>query len=148
MLFRSDNPGNLEEERRLLYVAITRAEKHCYLTWAHSRWRFGKADNYVIRSRFLDDIDSQFIAEKSEEGASGGDYMPWKSSGIKRPWSDNFEIDRPYTGFHGWGEGYHRSSDRMQNSRPVAGQFMADRKPKITSPHHPERAVNPFSESV
>lgn len=142
-----DNPGNLEEERRLLYVAITRAEKHCYLTWAHSRWRFGKADNCVIRSRFLDDIDSQFITEKSEEGASGGDYMPWKSSGIKRPWSDNFEINRPYTGFHDWGEGYHRSSDRMQNSRPVAGQFMADRKPKITSPHHPERAVNPFSES-
>lgn len=143
-LMSLDNPKNLEEERRLLYVAITRAEKHCYLTWAHSRWRFGKADQYVEKSRFLADIDPQFVDHRSEGGVPGG--MTWKTSGIDRPWSDNFEINRPYTGFRDWGEGYHRSSNRMQNSRPVAGQFMADPKPKITSPHRPEQAVNPFSE--
>lgn len=146
-LLSLNNPKDIEEERRLLYVAITRAEKHCYLSWAHTRWLFGKLDTLIDKSRFLDDIDPQFVVNKSEGGMQSGSYMPWKSDSFARPWSDNFEIDQPYTGFHDWGEGYHRSSNRMQNSRPVAGQFMADEKPKITSPHQAEKAINPFSES-
>jgi DNA helicase-2/ATP-dependent DNA helicase PcrA len=65
----------------------------------------------------------------------------------KRPWEDDYEIDKPYTGSHPWGSEYPQKSSRWQNSRPVAGQFMADAKPKITSPHKAEQAVDPFSES-
>ena len=141
--------GNqLEEERRLLYVAITRAEKHCYLTWAHARWRYGKMDPFVEPSCFLDDIDPTFISKKSEGGSAMSQGRPWENDGHSRPWSDNFEIDQPYTGFHAWGDGYRKASNRMQNSRPVAGQFMADMKPKITGPHRREEAVNPFSQRM
>ena len=67
--------------------------------------------------------------------------------GARRPWEDDYEIERPYMGSRVWGNEYPRRSSRMQNSRPVAGQFMADPKPKITAPHQPEQAVNPFSTS-
>lgn len=50
----------MEEERRLLYVAITRAEKHCILTCAKSRWRYGRLENFMP-SRFLRDIDPQYL---------------------------------------------------------------------------------------
>ena len=50
----------LEEERRLLYVAMTRAEKHCILTYAKNRWRYGKMD-FGVPSRFLKEIDGRLI---------------------------------------------------------------------------------------
>ena len=165
MSMNEDN--ELEEERRLLYVAITRAEKHCFLTWAHERWRYGKLERYN-RSQFVDDIDSKFLdfksSGKSYSNASsfGSRYKAWgegfddepsydnssyDNRQTRRPCDDDYEINQPYTGYHAWGEGYQRRSNRMQNSRPVAGQFMADPKPKITSPKKPEVAVNPFSAS-
>lgn len=52
--------GELEEERRLLYVAITRAKRHCYLTWAKSRYRYGKTE-FGTPSRFIKEIDSALI---------------------------------------------------------------------------------------
>lgn len=52
--------GELEEERRLLYVAITRAKRHCYLTWAKSRYRYGKME-FGTPSRFIKEIDSALI---------------------------------------------------------------------------------------
>lgn len=55
----------LEEERRLLYVAITRAEKHCVLTSAKNRFRYGKME-FGNPSRFIKEIDSAFIQEDSE----------------------------------------------------------------------------------
>ncbi len=51
---------DLEEERRLLYVAITRAARHCLLTCAKNRWRYGKMESYAT-SRFIQDIDSQYL---------------------------------------------------------------------------------------
>ena len=50
----------LEEERRLFYVAITRAEKHYYLTFAKMRFRYGKME-FSQPSRFLRDIDVKFL---------------------------------------------------------------------------------------
>ena len=50
----------LEEERRLFYVAITRAEEHCYLSYAKSRFRYGKME-FSSPSRFLRDIDPQYL---------------------------------------------------------------------------------------
>ena len=73
----SDSMRGLEEERRLFYVAITRAEEHCYLSFAKSRFRFGKTE-MSSPSRFLKDIDSRFlnvpqseqVAQRVDEGAS------------------------------------------------------------------------------
>lgn len=97
----------LEEERRLLYVAITRAEKHCVLTSAKNRFRYGKME-FGNPSRFIMEIDSAFIQEDSEMphddngfGSSGygrggygnggyGGRMPWDNHSI----SSQFKPDR------------------------------------------------------
>ena len=120
----------MEEERRLLYVAITRAEKHCIMTSAKNRWRFGKME-FDTPSRFIKDIDSRFIHIESEFEVEASD--------------DSFHT--PYSGSSYSGDVYRRYSDRMQNSRPVASQFQADVKPKITAPRRAEEAVDPFSTS-
>lgn len=64
-----DSPRALEEERRLFYVAITRAEEHCYLSFAKTRFRYGdmKLGN---PSRFLRDIDINFLRMPHESGVS------------------------------------------------------------------------------
>ena len=97
----------LEEERRLLYVAITRAEKHCVLTSAKNRFRYGKME-FGNPSRFIKEIDPAFIQEDSEMphddngfGSSGygrggygnggyGGRMPWDNHSI----SSQFKPDR------------------------------------------------------
>ncbi len=58
----------LEEERRLLYVAITRAERRCILTCAKNRWRYGKME-FDVPSRFLNEIDPRYIRFEGEAGA-------------------------------------------------------------------------------
>ena len=102
----------LEEERRLLYVAITRAEKHCILTNAKNRFRYGKME-FDNPSRFIDEIDASLIegGEETLESSFGGGY------GGRMPW------DRDRSGY---GRNY-------QNAKPVASQFMADPKPSYTS---------------
>jgi len=72
-----DSMRGLEEERRLFYVAITRAEEHCYLSFAKSRYKFGKTE-FSSPSRFLKDIDVRYlslpqgeqISRQVDEGAS------------------------------------------------------------------------------
>lgn len=56
----ADSPRALEEERRLFYVAITRAEKRCFFSYAKMRYRYGKME-FSTPSRFLRDIDSRFM---------------------------------------------------------------------------------------
>ena len=56
----------LEEERRLFYVAITRAEQHCFLSYAKSRFRYGKME-FSTPSRFLRDIDPRFIKFEQQD---------------------------------------------------------------------------------
>jgi DNA helicase-2/ATP-dependent DNA helicase PcrA len=73
-----DNPRQLEEERRLLYVAITRAEKHCVLSCAQYRYRYGRLE-YDTPSRFIRDIDLRYLkTDNSDESARKsplGGYM-------------------------------------------------------------------------
>lgn len=64
-----DNPRAVEEERRLFYVAITRAEQNCILSYAKSRYRNGKTD-MCTPSRFLKDIDARYLDMPSDAGAS------------------------------------------------------------------------------
>lgn len=56
-----DSIRGLEEERRLFYVAITRAEEHCFLSFAKSRFKFGKME-FGSPSRFLKDIDAHYLS--------------------------------------------------------------------------------------
>lgn len=126
----------LEEERRLLYVAITRAEKHCILTNAKNRWRYGKME-FDNPSRFIDEIDGKLIDSQDEVGGnlfgfraesrlgsrsgsradSMSDQPEWaRAQRPRRPWED---AEQP------------RYSSRYQNSKPVASQFVADPKPSL-----------------
>ena len=132
----------LEEERRLLYVAITRAEKHCILTCAQNRFRYGRME-YDTPSRFIRDIDPELLEVQGEAG--GGDTS-FGSAGRQA-------YNRYDGGAYGTGKtgGYSRSSryesespEWMQNPRPVASQFKADPKPRAVAPRQPEKPVNPF----
>lgn len=128
----------LEEERRLLYVAITRAEKHCIMTCAQNRFRYGRME-YDTPSRFIKDFDPHLIRVVSE---TGGDSFG-RSVGSVR--SDGFSRSDGYT--RGYGETTSRGSQWMQNPRPVATQFRADPKPRAVAPRQPEKPVEPFSDS-
>lgn len=138
----------MEEERRLLYVAITRAEKHCIMTSAKNRWRFGKME-FDTPSRFIKDIDPKLMVVESESDELG--LQAAKHSGVNcrtsSGYGHEYSSDVPYIGRNTWGDGEFRMNDRMQNSRPVASQFRADAKPKITAPRRAETAVDPFSAS-
>ncbi len=81
----ADNMRQLEEERRLLYVAITRAEKHCILTCAQYRFRYGRME-YDTPSRFIRDIDPQLLQVAGEAHQSMGVQNP-------RPTGTQFRAD-------------------------------------------------------
>ena len=112
--------NGLEEERRLLYVAITRAEKHCILTNAKNRMRYGKME-FNPESRFLRGINRDFMQDESEFNRS--------------------RLQRLGITPRGGGQ-----KGREQNSRPVATQFRADPKPRIVPHRDDAKPVNPFSE--
>jgi DNA helicase-2/ATP-dependent DNA helicase PcrA len=85
----------LEEERRLLYVAITRAEKHCILTCAQNRFRFGRME-YDTPSRFIRDIDPAYLRVESQKGGGhdedyGTRRLPWTQN--PRPVATQFVAD-------------------------------------------------------
>ena len=61
----------LEEERRLFYVAITRAEQYCFLSFARSRFRYGQTE-FSNPSRFLQDIDPRYVVMDQGGGFSSG----------------------------------------------------------------------------
>ena len=82
----SDSARGLEEERRLFYVAITRAERHCFLTCAKNRWRFGKLE-FDVPSRFLADIDPSLVEEEGKREERG--WMQQNS----RPVASQFKAD-------------------------------------------------------
>lgn len=77
-----DSPREMEEERRLMYVAITRAERHCFLSYAKSRYRYGKME-FGSPSRFLSDIDPQYLNHQSS-GRSAHNVSQWDD--IELPW--------------------------------------------------------------
>ncbi len=153
----TDSMRKLEEERRLLYVAITRAEKRCILTCAKSRYRFGRME-FDAPSRFFKDIDSKLVEVESEEQPLTRHYVTPSPQGArgKSPFADQalpfgdslltssspLGERMPAGQVRGWS-----SSSRWQNSTPVASQFMADPKPKITGPKRPEQPVNPYGEA-
>ena len=120
----------LEEERRLLYVAITRAEKHCILTNAQNRFRYGKME-FDNPSRFIEEIDSELIeGEGMPSRSSFGGFGRRSSYGSDR---STYGSDRSSgRGSYGSEGGY---GGRMPwDSKSVSSQFKADAKPSYTSP--------------
>ena len=114
----------LEEERRLLYVAITRAEKHCILTNAKNRFRYGKME-FDNPSRFIDEIDASLIegGEEAPESSFGGGRSSYGGYGSEGGYGGRMPWDRDRSGYR----------REYQNAKPVASQFMADPKPGFKS---------------
>ena len=118
----------LEEERRLLYVAITRAEKHCILTNAKNRFRYGKME-FDNPSRFIDEIDASLIDAQDE---MNGSYFGGGSSYEK---SSSYRERSSYGGGYGnrmpWDQ-KRRINDRDEEVpewKRVTSQFRPDPKP-------------------
>lgn len=68
-------PKEMEEERRLFYVAVTRAKRFCYLTYAKSRFRYGNMD-FPVPSQFLDEIDKRHVREQANDFEQAATGMP------------------------------------------------------------------------
>lgn len=100
----SDNgdTASMEEERRLFYVAITRAEKHLFFSYAKSRYRFGKRET-AIRSQFLNEVDHGVV--RTETGASirRRSYSSFKSSDFAglsgKPTTNDFSEEKSTVDF-------------------------------------------------
>ena len=118
----------LEEERRLLYVAITRAEKHCILTCAQNRFRYGRME-YDTPSRFIKDFDPNLLRVEGNAGIAGlsGSASYSGSSSSNSGFSSSSSYRRP-----------------VQNPRPAATQFIADVKPRLV----PVRKETPRPQSA
>lgn len=120
-----DSVRQMEEERRLLYVAITRAEKRCLLSYAKSRFRYGKVE-YGMPSRFLRDIDGCYLSSPSISSSLFGvasHASPWKTS-------DYHSSPRMVPKVHGdssrQGNGY---SDQCSSRRKMGGLASSPNKP-------------------
>ena len=118
----------LEEERRLLYVAITRAEKHCILTNAKNRFRYGKME-FDNPSRFIDEIDSSLIEAQDEMNSSyfggGSSYDRSASYGERSSYGGGYGKRMPW-------DQKRRISDRDEDVpewKRVTSQFRPDPKP-------------------
>ena len=109
----------LEEERRLLYVAITRAEKHCILTCAQNRFRYGRME-FDTPSRFIKDFDPSLLKVEGNSGLAGLSGLSSRASTTSIPSHTNTSS-------------YRRP---VQNPRPVATQFMADPKARMVPVRH------------
>ncbi len=125
-----DSTRQMEEERRLLYVAITRAEKRCLLSYAKSRFRYGKVE-YGMPSRFLKDIDRGYIEQSSQGGQSalfGADRSatPWgRSSSQSGMWGTS---DAPR-----FMSSRTQSASRTQTIQPTQRRTVISAKPAAPS---------------
>ena len=81
---RAIEAGDVEEERRLCYVGITRAKRELYLTYARSRSLFGGRD-WNMRSRFIDEIPME-LTDRDEEAPTGPDAAAtWGGAAVPEP---------------------------------------------------------------
>ena len=143
-LFPSDrsinNPREMEEERRLFYVAITRAEEHCYLSYAKNRYKYGRPE-CCSPSRFLKDIDSQYL--RLPEGEMFGSTP---SAGYGSGAGRGFGAERSY----GTPRNYERGSSSSyagkgsySNSRETRGSNEPSMFDGGAMPSEPHRFVKP-----
>lgn len=140
----------LEEERRLLYVAITRAEKHCILTNAKNRFRYGKME-FDNPSRFIAELDPNLLEGDESSALDSSDYGSSYGSrsrgeryggyGGRMPWDNNESRSRRRTSWSDDEDLPEWAKPQRRSPKPVASQFMADPKP-LDGMFKPVRAVN------
>lgn len=136
-----DSTRQMEEERRLLYVAITRAEKRCLLSYAKSRFRYGKVE-YGMPSRFLKDIDRGYIEQSSQGGQTalfGADRSasPWgRSSSQSGMWGAS---DAPRFMSSRTQSAATPSRERTRSEAPFSA------RPAAPSPRERTRSEAPFT---
>jgi DNA helicase II / ATP-dependent DNA helicase PcrA len=124
-----DSPSMLEEERRLCYVGMTRAEKRLFLTWARSRRRFGSGQEgrseRTIRSRFLDEVPAHLIERYGDPEPTSKVDLTAERHDVRETVKKNI-----YTG-------------KTYNSLENISQFFAERGIKAGGPAYPPRQVTP-----
>ena len=120
-----DSGRQMEEERRLLYVAITRAEKRCYLSYAKSRFRYGKVE-YGMPSRFLKDIDKGYMELPESSAPAWGGQDLWGSQdsrstlGSSSTWgSRNSQGFQGTQGSRSYQQSSQQSARNVQDSQPT-----------------------------
>ena len=120
-----DSGRQMEEERRLLYVAITRAEKRCYLSYAKSRFRYGKVE-YGMPSRFLKDIDKGYMELPENSASAWGGQDLWGSQnsrstlGSSSTWgSRNSQGFQGTQGSRSYPQSSQQSARNVQDSQPT-----------------------------
>lgn len=121
----SGNPREMEEERRLFYVAITRAKTHCYLSYAQCRFRYGQME-FSSPSRFLNDIDSRYL-DWRKSMAIGGRSI---DDDVELPWNRKSSL---------FGNG--AAQERPRPFRPTISTPKS--VPPITRPVPPSVATSP-----
>lgn len=121
----------LEEERRLFYVAITRAEKHCILTCAKNRWRYGKLE-YDVPSRFLNEIDRRYLKIDAQSGGESGSART-----RTRTYGRDEETTRtPFSG--GFRSRSNDEPEYMTRRSSSFGGFRQPAQPQVTKPVVPQ----------
>ena len=125
-----DNPQQIEEERRLLYVAITRAQQNCILTYAKSRFRNGKTAT-CRPSRFIKDLDSRYVDMPdnidSPFASASQQTMSWNTTFVSRKSATELRSEKhSYTVFKDPAETPHlkpvAGSKRLLNSDDTTAQ--------------------------
>lgn len=116
-----DSPRAMEEERRLFYVAITRAEEHCFLSFAKTRFRYGKME-FGSPSRFLRDIDTRFLQLPQE--AALGRSIDEGAGRFRREMEEGYSRRLSFERFSA-----RPSADRPERERPKA-QIIAPTVPR------------------
>ncbi|MDT7830359.1 3'-5' exonuclease [Pricia sp. S334] len=125
--------SELEEERRLFYVALTRAEKQAYLTYTQNRYRWGKLID-AEPSRFLEEIDEQYIENLTPIDKAGYRYKPMIDADIFG------EVDKSHL----------RQNKPVRGTPPKVGKPNADQlrklrklKPELATPRGNTNTVDP-----
>ena len=111
--------SELEEERRLFYVGVTRAEQRLYLSWARSRYRYGEQQSNT-RSRFLEEVDSDVV--RTEAGGELEQQTDrFKAGGAPDSSRDYDEMDPHYYRQDLSGNGKSTSSDDLHRIESTDG---------------------------
>jgi DNA helicase-2/ATP-dependent DNA helicase PcrA len=92
-LARADDDSDPEEERRLFYVALTRAQERVYLSWAQRRMRYGSRE-YQVRSPLVGEVPSDVFAQTLELEAGDSDFTDPFSAALVDSWEGGGERRR------------------------------------------------------
>ena len=133
----AETPAELEEERRIFYVALTSAETRLYLTWAKMRFQYGKP-NFPSRSQFISEIDASCLS--GDVGSSRSGFRVTYSDSPSSRWMDS----RRGTERNG-GDTFRQSTPKVEPQRPSA-RFVPVNGPHSSSLPQGARQVASLSE--